>query len=70
MLMMALAASLIVAVRVVAEAAAAGAPGWLNGVVLILAWDAIKFALLGLQVVAGSLRKQFGRRDGCIRGMA
>src|SRR4051812_5673702 len=53
MLLTALAVSLIVAVRVMADAAAAGAPGWLNGGVLILAWDAIKFALLGLQVVAG-----------------
>lgn len=25
-----------------------GAPGWLNLVVLILAWDSVKFALLGI----------------------
>lgn len=37
-----LSGGLFVAVKVIADAAAAGAPGWLNLVVLWLAWDAIK----------------------------
>jgi hypothetical protein len=56
--MLAAAAVLLIAMHMVAEAVAAGAPGWLNLVVLILAWDAIKLALLGLRTLllwAGSL---------------
>ena len=34
------------AVRTVHLAIEAGAPGWLNLVVLVLAWDAIKFAVM------------------------
>jgi hypothetical protein len=46
----ALAAALLVAMHVAAEAVAAGAPGWLNLVVLVLAWDAIKIGVLSLLV--------------------
>lgn len=49
---LALAAGLLVAMKVVADAVVAGAPGWLNLVVLVLAWDAIKLALLGLRTLA------------------
>jgi len=70
MLLVALAASLTTVVHGVAEAVAAGAPEWLNGVGLILAWDAIKFELLGLQMVGGALRAQLGRLGRCIRGIA
>ena len=38
----------------VAEAVASGAPGWLNIVVLILAWDAIRFMLLGVSTLVRS----------------
>lgn len=48
--MMAVAAALIVALKVVADAVASGAPGWLNLVVLLLAWDAFKLAALGVHV--------------------
>jgi hypothetical protein len=42
---------LLAMVHVVASAAAAGAPGWLNVVVLVLAWDAIKFSLAAVGIV-------------------
>lgn len=45
-----LAATLLVAMHLVAEAVASGAPGWLNLVVLILAWDAIKVGALSVHV--------------------
>lgn len=43
-----LAAFAIVAVHALGEAVANGAPGWLNLVVLLLAWDAIKLLFLAL----------------------
>lgn len=43
--------TLLVAMHVIAEAVAAGAPGWLNLVVGVLAWDAIKLGLLAVSVV-------------------
>lgn len=46
-------AALVVAMHLFTEAIAAGAPGWLNLLVLILAWDAIK---LGLVAVTATLR--------------
>ena len=46
-----LAGLLLVGMHVLAEAVAAGAPGWLNLVVLVLAWDAIKVGGLALGVV-------------------
>ena len=45
---LALAAGLVVAMKVVLDAVAAGAPGWLNVIVLVLAWDAIKCGLLAV----------------------
>lgn len=39
-----------VAVAAIGEAVANGAPGWLNLVVLLLAWDAIKIGLLAVVV--------------------
>jgi hypothetical protein len=44
--LMTLAAILLALTHAVAAAVASGAPGWLNLVVLVFAWDAIKFALL------------------------
>lgn len=42
----ALAVALLVAMHLVSEAIARGAPGWLNLVVLVLAWDSIKLGVL------------------------
>lgn len=54
-----LAAATLIAMHLLAEAVADGAPGWLNLIVLILAWDTIKFALLAVhelvRVVYGCL---------------
>lgn len=48
----AVAGVLLTAMHALAAAAASGAPGWLNLVVLVLAWDAIKVSLLAVSVVA------------------
>jgi hypothetical protein len=45
-----LAGTLLVAMATTSRALSAGAPGWLNVVVLVLAWDAIKVATLVVQV--------------------
>lgn len=47
-----LAGLLLVAMHVLAEAVAHGAPGWLNLIVLVLAWDAIKLSALVCAVLA------------------
>lgn len=49
--MLALVSGLIVAMKVVSDAVASGAPGWLNLVVLVLAWDAIKIGCLATAVL-------------------
>lgn len=54
--MLAVASSLIVALKVVSDALAAGAPGWLNLVVFVLAWDAIKIGLLAILVIGRCAR--------------
>jgi hypothetical protein len=46
-----LAMTLLMVMHGLAEAIAAGAPGWLNLVVVVLAWDAIKLALFAVSVV-------------------
>lgn len=43
-----LAAATLIAMHLLAEAVADGAPGWLNLIVLMLAWDTIKFVLLAV----------------------
>lgn len=43
-----LAAVLVALMHVLGEAIAADAPDWLNLVVLVLAWDAIKFGVLAV----------------------
>lgn len=50
--LLALGAILLVAMHVAAKAVAAGAPGWLNVLVLVLAWDAVKVGWLALGVTA------------------
>ncbi|WP_310964094.1 hypothetical protein [Nocardioides terrisoli] len=61
-----LASVLLVGMHVLAEAIAVGAPGWLNLVVLVLGWDAIKVSWLALGVVLRLLtlavRRVTGRR--------
>lgn len=50
--LVALTTVLLIAMHTVAQAIARGAPGWLNMVVLVLAWDAIKFGLLAILTTA------------------
>lgn len=47
---------LLMAMHVVASAVANGAPGWLNLLVVLLAWDAIKLELAALGSAARCLR--------------
>ena len=58
---LAVAAAALVAMKVVADAVVAGAPGWLNLVVLVLAWDAIKMGWLAM-VEIGTLLACGARR--------
>lgn len=44
----ALAGILLVAMKALSDAVSTGAPGWLNFVVLILAWDSIKIGWLAM----------------------
>lgn len=53
--LLALAVVLMTAMHALAERVAAGAPGWLNLVVLVLAWDGIKVALLAARSGLGAL---------------
>ena len=46
-----LAGILVVAMKAAADAVATGAPGWLNLVVLVLAWDEIKVGWLAASVL-------------------
>lgn len=54
--LVALATALLAAMHGVAETVAGGASGWLNLVVLVLAWDSIKFFLVGLLVASRCVR--------------
>ncbi len=66
--LLAVAAGLIVAVKVLSGAMAAGAPGWLNLVVLIFAWDAIKIGWLAIALLfrwfGVAARRAVGHRSG------
>ncbi|KQP66908.1 hypothetical protein [Nocardioides sp. Leaf285] len=53
--LLALAVVLVTAMHALAEQVAAGAPGWLNLVVLVLAWDGVKVALLAARSGSGAL---------------
>lgn len=62
------AAALLIAMHMVAVAVARGAPGFLNLVVLVLAWDTIKIALLAIATALGAglelvrqLRRSYAR---------
>jgi hypothetical protein len=50
-----LATVLLLTMHVVAEAVSAGAPGWLNLVVLVLAWDALKVGWLAVTVTGRAM---------------
>lgn len=52
---------LLLVMQAVTAALASGAPGWLNLVVLLLAWDALKVAWLAVGVMIGAL-SGIGRR--------
>ena len=67
--LIALAAALLIAVRMVAEAVAAGASAWLNLVVLVLAWDAIKAGWLAVGVAARLLILAIQRLTGQFTAM-
>lgn len=60
-----IAIALLVTMHGVAIALSAGAPGWLNLVVLVLAWDAIKVGWLAVGVIsrciAGLVRQSVPR---------
>lgn len=51
----------LVIMHVVAGAVASGAPGWLNLMVLVLAWDAIKLAVLALLSAGRCIIHSIGR---------
>ena len=64
MLLLGLAASLLATMHGIASAISAGAPTWLNVLVLVLAWDALKVGWLAVEVaVRSSVRV-------CLRGLA
>lgn len=50
-LLVVLAGCFFVAMVAVSTAIAAGAPGWLNLIVLVFAWDAARFGTLAVHVV-------------------
>ena len=62
--MLAIAASLMVATEVLSDTVSAGAPGWVNLVVLVLAWDAIKVGWLAAAVLVRWLGLGVGRSIG------
>jgi hypothetical protein len=66
--LLAAAAVLLIAMHVVAEAVAAGAPGWLNLVVLVLGWDSVKLGWLVVLVLFRWITRGIARWAG--RGVA
>lgn len=55
-----LAWSSLAATRLLTSAVSAGAPGWLNLLVLVLAWDSIKFGIASCLVFVGRVRALAG----------
>ncbi|RYP84341.1 hypothetical protein EKO23_16005 [Nocardioides guangzhouensis] len=55
-----LATTTLAAMHLLAEAVAAGAPGWLNLVVVVLGWDSIKFGLAAASVALRSAVERCG----------
>lgn len=60
--LIAVAAGLLVAMHTLGQAVANGAPGWLNLVVLVLAWDAIRMAVLAVTQAVGCVRRLIARQ--------
>lgn len=58
----ALAAALLLAMRGVQLGVSAGGPGWLNLVVVLLAWDAIKIGCLTIGVLLRGVAELLRRR--------
>jgi hypothetical protein len=58
------AAVLLIAMHALSEAVASGAPGWLNLLVLVLAWDAIKMAVLAMTQAVGCIWWSAARHAG------
>lgn len=58
-----LAAALLLTMHVVENAVSAGGPGWLNLLVLVLAWNAMKFAWTAVLIVMRMLGRALRRRD-------
>ena len=56
MLLMALAYALVGAMHFLSTAIENGAPGWLNLLVMVLAWDAIKIGLLAVMATLRRIR--------------
>lgn len=67
-----IAAGLLVAMHGVLSALANGAPGWLNLIVAVLAWDAIKVGWMAVGVtcrcIAGVARRSVARGSQAIGG--
>ncbi|UUW87787.1 hypothetical protein [Pimelobacter simplex] len=65
--LLALTGILVLAVKVVSETVAAGGPGWLNLVAIVLAWDAIKIGWLAMAVllrwISHAARRTVGHRN-------
>ncbi|HXH78413.1 hypothetical protein [Nocardioides sp.] len=59
-LLTALAAATLTTMHMLDEAVAAGAPGWLSLVAMVLAWDTIKFALLAVHTTVRKVLRLFG----------
>jgi hypothetical protein len=62
---------LFLTTHVVANAVSAGAPGWLNLLVVVLAWDAIKVGWLAVSVIIRSAvgaARQSVRRESAATG--
>ena len=68
------AAALVGSVHAIGEAVTRGAPGWLNIVVVILAWDAIKLMCASLLTVFARVRRVAAevayRRVACSKSQA
>ena len=60
MLLIALAYALVGAMNFLSTAIENGAPGWLNPLVMVLAWDAIKVGLVAASVAFCCTREAFG----------
>jgi hypothetical protein len=52
---------LVLAMHAVAAAVSGGAAGWLNLVVLVLAWDAIKIGCLAIAIALGCIARALRR---------